>query len=242
MSLLWEALMRNSPQREREETGPRGLLGWRGICRVGRRGFFGLGENRSGKNLKGSRLALLSSSCLDLNLETTMEVALARDPPVVHAPPPPSPPQPLEETRIHTSADELSWVGTTPRPVDPRQRSVGVPRRKTAREHAAHEGRKVVLVRVARPLAIAFEGREVGGVGDDLECQVAVDREPLGALAPVGEAEGRGHVETVAAAAHWAWEVVGLDEGVVGAEEVGVDGGEVVERDARLRQEDEPLV
>ncbi|GER41747.1 glucose-6-phosphate isomerase [Striga asiatica] len=78
MSLLWEALMRNSPQREREETGPRGLLGWRGICRVGRRGFFGLGENRSGKNLKGSRLALLSSSCLDLNLETTMECPLGR--------------------------------------------------------------------------------------------------------------------------------------------------------------------
>lgn len=99
-----------------------------------------------------------------------------------------------------------------------------------------------MLVSVAGVLAELLEHREVLGVGDDLDSEVPVDLEPLRPFTPVAQGDLRVHVGAVPAVPHRARDVKDLHEGLGGAHEVGVDGGEVEQGDARFRQEDEPLV
>lgn len=99
-----------------------------------------------------------------------------------------------------------------------------------------------MLVAVTRRSAEVSKERVVLAVGDDLDGQVAAKLEPLGAFSPVGESDVRLHSGVVAASAEASRVVEGADEAEIGVEEVGVDGGEVEERDAGFREEDEPLV
>lgn len=76
------------------------------------------------------------------------------------------------------------------------------------------------------------EHREVVPVGHNGSGRGAVDLEPLGALPPLGEGHVGAHPGSVPAPADRAVRVVGFDEDLGRVEEVGVDGGEVEERDA----------
>lgn len=100
-----------------------------------------------------------------------------------------------------------------------------------------------MLIHVTRVAAILSENLIIFPVGNDPDGCPPVGGEPLGALSPLGDVDGRGHLGVVTSAADFSGIVVGADEsGVVGVEEVGVDGGEVVERNACVREQDEALV
>lgn len=149
-----------------------------------------------------------------------------------------SAPQHLEEPGGDVSPREPVRVRPASGPVDPGQAPVRV----HPWEPHVHKSGKVMLVSVAGVLAEPLEHREVLGVRDDLDSQVPVHLEPLGPLPPVPQGDIRVHVGAVPSAAHRTWEVVDLHEGLGGVGEVRVDGGEVEQGDARLRQKDEPLI
>ena len=144
-------------------------------------------------------------------------------------------PEPPEEVDgdLHPVEPRRVWAAAGP--VDPRQAPVGGRRRLPDVE----ERRQVVLVGVAAPAAEAPEDREVDAVGDDVGGEAPVQVEPLGALAPLRRGHDGAHAAVVAAAPRRAGLVVGLEEHLGGVDEVRVDGGEVEERDVRLREEDE---
>lgn len=64
-------------------------------------------------------------------------------------------------------------------------------------------------------------------VGDDGECEFAMEFEPLRALAPLGEFDCGLHVWTVASTARLSWLVEAAQEAEGRAGEVGVGGLEV---------------
>lgn len=99
-----------------------------------------------------------------------------------------------------------------------------------------------MLVDVAGRVAKATKGWEEAVVSDDLDGELAAEFEPLRAFTPAGGGNDWAHMGVVAAAAIVAGVVVGFDEGGGGVEEIGVDGGEVEERDAGFGEEDEALV
>lgn len=89
-----------------------------------------------------------------------------------------------------------------------------------------------MLVHVTRRPAVLPENRIISFVGDDLEGHRPISFEPLRSFSPVGDGDGRKHPRIVTAAADFAGIVVGRNEAVFGIEEVVVDCGEVVERNA----------
>lgn len=99
-----------------------------------------------------------------------------------------------------------------------------------------------MLVAITRGPTKPGEEREILTVGDDGERDQAVHVEPLGALPPLREGDGGAHFGVVAATARGPRAVERFDEGGRGAGEVGVDGREVEERDARFREEEEVVV
>ncbi|GJN37570.1 hypothetical protein PR202_gb26541 [Eleusine coracana subsp. coracana] len=107
----------------------------------------------------------------------------------------------------------------------------------------AHQRGQVVLVDEALLPAHAevAERLEAGVLGDGLEREGPVHLEPLRALAPLGQADvaarEEGPVPGPAAAV-----LVAVHEAGGGARQERVHGREVVDRDARLREEREPLV
>jgi hypothetical protein len=127
-----------------------------------------------------------------------------------------------------------------PLPVRVREAPVGVARP----PQQVEQRRQVVLVGEAAPPpdAEVAEHLDVGLVADDLERQGPVHLEPLRALAPVLDRDvGALGEEPVVARAAVAVPVA-VHEAGGGAGEEGVDGGEVVDGDARLGQQHEALV
>lgn len=99
-----------------------------------------------------------------------------------------------------------------------------------------------MLVRVTSRPAKSSKQWEVFTVSDYLDGEVSVHFEPLGALSPLLKGDEGLHKVAVAASAHWALEVVGLNEGLGRVHDIGVYGREVVERNAGFGEENEPLV
>lgn len=91
-----------------------------------------------------------------------------------------------------------------------------------------------MFIHIASGAAEVAKFRIIKGVFDDGYSEITVDLKPLGALAPLGEVDLRGHVGIVASLAIWAGVIIDVHKAVVGAGEVTVGGVEVVERNARL--------
>lgn len=137
---------------------------------------------------------------------------------------------PLQEILRQIGPAEGSRVGPAPRPVDPRQATVG---EEFAGSYGQHR-RKVVLVHVAcRPAEFGELGVELG-VFHNVDGELPVDFEPLGPLPPVGDVDFWQHAVVVATPAVGAGVVEGAHEAVFGGGRVVVDCGEVVERNARF--------
>lgn len=149
-------------------------------------------------------------------------------------------------TLEHAPEEPLGDVGVAKRrrmsaaagPVNPGHAPVGQPLGHLDVQH----GGEVVLVNVAVGAAELLELGVVGGVLDDGDGGSPVNFKPLGALPPLGEVDFRGHTGVVAAPPEGPVVVEAADEAVVGPQEVPVDQAEVDQRDAGLREEDEPLV
>lgn len=129
-------------------------------------------------------------------------------------------------------------MGAAARPVDPGEAPVRVEGGKKLGDQRG----QVVLVGVAGRTAEVAESGAVVAVGDGGGGQAAVYLEPLGALAPVWEGEEGAHAGVVAAASGAARVVEGGDEAEGGGEEEAVEGGEVEQGNARLRQEKETSI
>jgi hypothetical protein len=143
--------------------------------------------------------------------------------------------EPLEERLADVPGAERGRVRAAAGPVDPGDAAVGDAPRRLEGEH----GGQVVLVRVAGRAAVLLELGVVAAVGDG---EVAVQLEPLRALAPLVAPHLGGQAGAVAAAAVRARVVEGADEAVAGAGEVGVRHGEGEERHARLGEQHEAVV
>ncbi|KAL7002093.1 hypothetical protein U1Q18_003246, partial [Sarracenia purpurea var. burkii] len=108
-------------------------------------------------------------------------------------------------------------------------------------KHVEESG-NVVLVWEAVWPAILPEDGVVLFVGDDSNGQTPVNFEPLRAFSPIGKPYFGSHSPAVPAATIAGGIVVRIDEAVGGLNEVFVDGREVVNRDAALREENKPLI
>lgn len=117
-------------------------------------------------------------------------------------------PQPLKQFNGDIGSDEPGRMRAASGPVDPSQGPVGV----GLRESDSDKGWKVVLVHVTRRFAEFLEDGEILLIGDDLGGDGSVHFEPLGTLTPLMEIDYGAHFWAVAASAHWAWKVIGLDE------------------------------
>uniref|UniRef100_A0A0A0LSQ5 Uncharacterized protein n=1 Tax=Cucumis sativus TaxID=3659 RepID=A0A0A0LSQ5_CUCSA len=117
-------------------------------------------------------------------------------------------PQPLKQFKGDIGSNEPGRVSAASGPIDPSQGPVGV----GLRESDSNKGGEVVLVHVARRFAKFLEDGEILLVGDDLGGDGSVHFEPLGTLAPLMELDYWPHFWVVAASAHWAWKVIGLNE------------------------------
>lgn len=137
-------------------------------------------------------------------------------------------PDPVQQLDRNLAPPESAGMRAILGPIYPGNAPVRTP----VRRNNIEERGNVVLVRVTRRRAVVPENWVIGSVGGDVQRRRPVGLEPLGALPPVGEGDGREHTAVVTAAADFSGIVVGRDEGVFGVDEVIVDGGEIVERDA----------
>lgn len=144
----------------------------------------------------------------------------------------------LEELLSDVRPPERGGVGPAPRPVHPRDASVG---QEIARLDGEHR-REIVLVHVARRPTELLEFRVEFQVLDDGGGELTVDLEPLGSLAPLGYVHLGQHVGVVASPPEGPVVVECPDEAVLGFRNVVVDEAELVEWDAGFGEEDEPLV
>lgn len=161
-------------------------------------------------------------------------------PPVVLAGPPSPVPEPPQEIHGDLHPSKPRRVRPAMGPIHPGHAPPGARRRPVP---DVEERGQIVLVGVAVALAEPLECREVDGVGDHLGRQGPAQLEPLRALAPVPKGyAGGAHAALVPAPARAARLVVGLHEGPRGVDQVGVDRGEVEERDVRLGEKDEARV
>lgn len=79
-------------------------------------------------------------------------------------------------------------------------------------------------------------------VGDYLAGHRSIYFKPLRSFSPVGDRHGRKHLRVVTTAANFSGIVIGRNKGVLGIEEVVVDSGEVVERNAGFGEKDESFI
>lgn len=137
-------------------------------------------------------------------------------------------PQPLQKLNSNISPNILGRMRSPSCPINPSQSPIRIPLPKLN----ADQCRQVMLITVTLRIAVLLEHGEITAVGDYLEREGAVDLEPLGAFSPLGEFDEGLHFGVVSSASYVAREIIGLHESFGGIHEVGVDGGEVEERNA----------
>lgn len=144
----------------------------------------------------------------------------------------PSKPHSVQKLLRHIPPNKRRRMRPAGRPVRPRNAAV----RRQLGTNNVGQRRQIMLVHVTRRHTVLPENRIVNDVGHDVDCQAAIDFEPLGALSPVGEGDGWVHSLVVSAAPYFPGIVEESEEALVGVYEVVVDEGEVEERNACLRE------
>jgi hypothetical protein len=146
--------------------------------------------------------------------------------------------EPSEERLVHVLLPERGRVRAAAGPVHPRDAPVGDPRGGLDGQHRG----QVVLVHVARRPAVVPELGVVAAVGDDADGEVAVQLEPLRALAELPGGHLGAQPGAVPAPAVRAWVVERAHEALPRPRQVAVHRREAVERHARLGEQHEALV